>query len=137
MMSSAAPLPTGRRASSRSITALMTLTGTVFDEKPHQIVDLEAAVDTDRLEGADDLLDLAGLSERQQQALVGHVLAVGIPEHRDRIGRPLAHEAGAVAGRDTRVAVRTDRVVEIAVGPLNRIEMVVAVSCGLPRPLPG
>jgi hypothetical protein len=35
----------------------------------HQIVDLEATFDADRLVGADDLLDEVAAVERQQQAL--------------------------------------------------------------------
>jgi hypothetical protein len=55
----------------------MTMTGSVR-RRAHQIVDLEAAVDADGLVGADDLLDVAAAAERQQQPLIGNVLAVGV-----------------------------------------------------------
>src|SRR6266700_7754076 len=45
---------------------------------PHEILDIESALDADRLVGADDLLDIGGLAERQQQPFIANVLAVGI-----------------------------------------------------------
>ncbi len=98
----------------------------------HQVVDLEAALDADALVGADDLFDGVAAAERQQQPLVGHVLAVGVLHHRDRIGRPLVRQAGAVQRDHVGIAFRPDRVVEIAVGPLRRVDVLVAVGGGQP-----
>src|SRR5207248_11545301 len=128
MISSAVPLPKGRRAISRSITALITLTGRAFGLIPMRLLTLKTAVDADRLVGADDLFDRSGFSKRKQQPLVGDVLAVAILHRRNRIGGPLVRQAGAVRGDHARITMRADGVVEIAIGPLVGIDMLVAIG---------
>ena len=84
----------------------------------HQVPDLEAALGADGLVGANDVLDAVGAAERQRQALILDVLVVRVLHQGYRIGRPLGRKAGAVQGDDVFVSLGTDRVVEVAIGPL-------------------
>jgi hypothetical protein len=78
------------------------------------------------------LADAVVLAERQQ-TLIGHFLAVRILHPRNRVARPPALQAFAIAGQHQRITVRSDRVIEVAVGPLLRSDVIVVVGCGEPR----
>ena len=84
----------------------------------HQVVDLETAFEADCLVGADDLFNGIAAPERQQQPLIGNILAVGVQHGGYRISRPFPRRR-AIRRNDARVAVGPDRVVEITVGPLS------------------
>lgn len=79
------------------------------------------------------MLDALAASERQQQPFIGYVLAVGVGDFSDGIGRTLARQAGAIGQDDAGVALRADRIIEIAVGAQLRLDMLVAIGGGQPR----
>src|SRR5216683_4529134 len=83
-----------------------------------QVGDRESALDADRLVGADDILDLFGPAERQQQTFERNLLAVAIRHPRNRISGAFPRQAGAIAGHDALIALRAGHVVEIAPGPV-------------------
>ena len=101
--------------------------GLGFRPQAHEVADLEAAFNTDALEGADDLLDGLAAAERHQQPFIGHLLAVGVLHRRDRVGRPLVPKAGAIKIDNVGISLGPDFLVEKA-GPFGGIDALVAVG---------